>query len=82
MNFLLYLRVTIGVQSTQVTPIVGHDQDNDVAVLWMNVPKDKWIPMAVEIFANLFVGQKVYAIGNQFGLDHTLMTVIISGLSR
>ena len=79
---MLYLRVTIGVQSTHLTEVVGHDQDNDVAVLWMNVPKDKLIPMAVEISANLFVGQKVYAIGNPFGLDHTLMNAIISGISR
>ena len=79
---MLYLRVTIAVQSTHDTEVVGHDQDNDVAVLWMNAPKDKLIPMPVEISANFFVGQKVYAIGNPFGLDHTLMTVIISGLSK
>ena len=79
---MLYLRVTIGVQSTHDTEVVGHDQDNDVAVLWMNAPKDKLIPMVVEISANLFVGKKVYAIGNPFGLDHTLMIVIISRLSR
>ena len=78
---MLYLSVTIGVQSTHDTKVVGDDQDNDVAVLWMNAPKDKLIPMAVEISVNLFLGKKVYGIGNPFGLDHTLMIVIISGLS-
>jgi S1-C subfamily serine protease len=29
--------------------------------------------------SNLFVGQKVYAIGNPFGLDHTLTSGLISG---
>ena len=31
-------------------------------------------PLAVGASANLEVGQKVFAIGNPFGLDHTLTT--------
>ena len=32
--------------------------------------------------AELLVGQKVFAIGNPFGLDHTLTSGIISGTGR
>ena len=46
---MLYLRVTINVQSTYDTEVVGNDQDNDVAVLWMNAPKDKLIPTLVHL---------------------------------
>uniref|UniRef100_A0A0D6R4P4 PDZ domain-containing protein n=1 Tax=Araucaria cunninghamii TaxID=56994 RepID=A0A0D6R4P4_ARACU len=76
------LRVTLGDQSTYEAKVVGYDQDKDVAVLRIDAPKDKLRPIPVGISADLLVGQKVYAIGNPFGLDHTLTTGVISGLRR
>lgn len=76
------LRVTLGDQSTYEAEVVGFDRDKDVAVLHIDAPKSKLRPIPVGSSADLLVGQKVYAIGNPFGLDHTLTTGVISGLRR
>ncbi|OVA07588.1 PDZ domain [Macleaya cordata] len=76
------LRVTLADQSTYEAKVVGFDQDKDVAVLSVDAPKDKLRPIPVGVSADLLVGQKVFAIGNPFGLDHTLTTGVISGLRR
>ncbi|KAH9613343.1 hypothetical protein KSS87_022399 [Heliosperma pusillum] len=72
------LRVTLADQSTFEAKIVGYDQDKDVAVLAIDAPKDKLRPIPIGVSADLLVGQKVFAIGNPFGLDHTLTTGVIS----
>lgn len=76
------LKVTLADQSTYDAKVVGFDQDKDVAVLRVDAPKDKLRPIPVGVSADLLVGQKVFAIGNPFGLDHTLTTGVISGLRR
>ncbi|WCJ20972.1 DegP protease 1 [Euphorbia peplus] len=76
------LKITLADQSTYDAKVVGFDQDKDVAVLQVDAPKDKLRPLPVGVSADLLVGQKVYAIGNPFGLDHTLTTGVISGLRR
>ncbi|CAN6702710.1 unnamed protein product [Malus baccata var. baccata] len=76
------LRVTLGDQSTFNAKVVGFDQDKDVAVLHVDAPKEKLRPIPIGQSADLLVGQKVFAIGNPFGLDHTLTTGVISGLRR
>ncbi|CAN6483670.1 unnamed protein product [Victoria cruziana] len=76
------LRVTLSDQSTYEARVVGFDQDKDVAVLRIDAPDDKLRPIPIGVSADLLVGQKVYAIGNPFGLDHTLTTGVISGLRR
>lgn len=58
-----------------VAQVIGGDPDKDVAVLELQAPPEKLAelkPVAVGSSANLMVGQRVYAIGNPFGLDHTL----------
>ncbi|THG18381.1 hypothetical protein TEA_015456 [Camellia sinensis var. sinensis] len=77
-----FTSVTLADQSTYDAKVVGFDQDKDVAVLRVDAPKDKLRPIPVGASADLLVGQKVYAIGNPFGLDHTLTTGVISGLRR
>ncbi|CAN1320556.1 Protease Do-like 1, chloroplastic, partial [Linum perenne] len=75
-------KVTLSDQTAYDATVVGFDQDKDVAVLRVDAPKDKLKPIPVGVSADLLVGQKVYAIGNPFGLDHTLTTGVISGLRR
>eukprot|EP00271_Cylindrocystis_brebissonii_P011602 TRINITY_DN29472_c0_g1_i1.p1 TRINITY_DN29472_c0_g1~~TRINITY_DN29472_c0_g1_i1.p1 ORF type:complete len:600 (-),score=92.39 TRINITY_DN29472_c0_g1_i1:580-2268(-) len=76
------LRVTLGDQSVYEAKVVGLDEDKDVAVLHISAPPEKLRPLPVGSSSDLLVGQKVYAIGNPFGLDHTLTTGVISGLRR
>ena len=62
--------------------VLGYDEDKDVAVLRVDKETSKLRPIPLGKSSSLQVGQKVFAIGNPFGLDHTLTTGIISGLSR
>jgi hypothetical protein len=63
-------------------PLVGAFPDRDLAVLRIEAPKDKLPPIALGSSRDLLVGQRVYAIGNPFGLDQTLTTGIVSALNR
>jgi S1-C subfamily serine protease len=61
---------------------VGGAPDHDLAVLKIKAPRDKLFPIKIGTSADIEVGQKVFAIGNPFGLDHTLTTGIVSALGR
>ena len=61
---------------------VGFARDQDIAVLRIDAPRDKLAPLRIGTSAGLQVGQKVYAIGNPFGLDFTLTTGIVSAIGR
>jgi S1-C subfamily serine protease len=75
-------KVTLADRSEWNAEPVGVAPDKDVAVLKIDAPADKLTPIDLGTSANLQVGQKVFAIGNPFGLDQTLTTGIISGLGR
>jgi S1-C subfamily serine protease len=62
--------------------VVGKDADQDVAVLKIDAPADELHPVPVGTSDNLQVGQRVYTLGNPFGLEGTLTTGIISNLNR
>ena len=65
--------------------LVGGDPDKDIAVLQLECEQSKieeFKPISLGQSSNLLVGQKVYAIGNPFGLDHTLTQGIVSGVGR
>ncbi len=58
------------------------DQDHDIAVLWINAPRDKLRPIQVGTSHDLKVGQITYALGDPFGLEQTMTTGIVSALNR
>jgi S1-C subfamily serine protease len=75
-------RVTLNDQTSYPAQLVGVFPDRDIAVLKIDAPKGKLPPLAIGTTKDLVVGQKVYAIGNPFGLDQTLTTGIVSALNR
>ena len=60
--------------------VVGSDVPSDVAVL--KVPSETLIQVALGDSTKLEVGDFVVAIGNPFGLQHTVTSGIVSGLGR
>ncbi|EGD57953.1 hypothetical protein Y88_3283 [Novosphingobium nitrogenifigens DSM 19370] len=62
--------------------LVGASPDNDIALLKIGVSFRRPPPIPIGTSRDLKVGQKVFAIGNPFGLDWTLTTGIVSALDR
>jgi S1-C subfamily serine protease len=74
--------VTLSDRSNYAARVIGTDPDHDLAVLHIQAPAGKLRPLAIGTSGDLKVGQKVFAIGNPFGLDQTLTTGVISALGR
>ena len=62
--------------------LVGASPAHDLAVLRISVAFDRPPPVPVGTSGDLKVGQKVFAIGNPFGLDYTLTSGLVSALDR
>jgi S1-C subfamily serine protease len=75
-------RVTLADQTSYPAKLVGAFPDRDLAVLKIDAPAAKLPPIALGSSRELQVGQRVYAIGNPFGLDQTLTIGIVSALNR
>ena len=90
-HLLTNFHVVEGVQEIEVVlfdgsshpaVVVGVDPATDVAVLKLDAPANLLFPVMFGTSADLLVGQRVFAIGNPFGLERTLTTGIISSLNR
>jgi len=77
-NFL----VTLSDKTSYKATFVGAEPNKDLAVLKIDAPVEVLKPVAIGSYADLKVGQSVFAIGNPFGLDYTLTTGVISALGR
>ncbi|MDQ2808721.1 MAG: trypsin-like peptidase domain-containing protein [Chloroflexota bacterium] len=62
--------------------VVGSAPQDDLAVLSANLPSDKVQAAALGDSSAVQVGEEVVAIGNPFGLDHTVTAGIISAVNR
>jgi S1-C subfamily serine protease len=62
--------------------LVGRDPTKDIAVLKLGQKVAGLEPVVIGTSRDLQVGQKVIAIGNPFGLDHTVTKGIVSALGR
>jgi S1-C subfamily serine protease len=76
------IQVTLSDGNSYEAKLIGGDPSTDVAVLKINAPAAALFPVVFGNSTDLRVGQRVFAIGNPFGLERTLTTGIISSLDR
>jgi S1-C subfamily serine protease len=76
------LSVTLYDQTVHEAKLVGADPYKDIAVLEIDPSAALVSIRRVPEGHELVVGQKTIAIGNPFGLDHTLTTGVVSAMGR
>ncbi len=74
--------VTLSDHSEWDAEVVGVGPEKDLAVLRIDAPKDKLVPLELGSSGRLLVGQRVLALGDPFGLDQTLTVGVVSALGR
>ncbi len=72
------VEVTLHNKKTYQATVIGRDRAHDLAVIQIKAPDV--VPAVLGDSKNLQVGQKVFAIGNPFGLSGTMTRGIISSL--
>jgi S1-C subfamily serine protease len=72
------VKVTLHNRKSYKATVVGTDSAHDLAVIQIKAPD--LIPAVLGDSRNLQVGQKVYAIGNPFGLAGTMTRGIVSSI--
>ena len=76
------LNVTLADGKTYKAQVIGRSLSYDIAVLQVFAPLESLKPLPLGKSTELLVGQATYAIGNPYGLDHTLTSGIVSALNR
>jgi len=72
------VEVTLSDKHKYKATVVGIDKQHDLALLLINAPN--LVPATLAESTGLVVGQRVYAIGNPFGLSGTMTRGIISAI--
>ena len=76
------IKVTLADGRELSAEIVGVDPKSDVGVLRVSSPTRNLVPMAVGAAESLRLGETVLAVGNPFGLGHTVTQGIVSAKGR
>jgi S1-C subfamily serine protease len=76
------VRVTLFNGDSFPATLIGHDEVSDIAIIRIEAPAEVLFPVEFGDSERLRVGQKIYALGNPYGLERTLTTGIISSLNR
>ncbi len=75
------IRVTLADERSFDARVVGADPDHDLAVLKIDAAGD--LPsLEIGTSSEILIGEKVIAIGNPFGLSHTVTTGVVSATRR
>jgi S1-C subfamily serine protease len=72
------VEVTLHNKKKYKATVIGRDRSHDLAVIQITAPN--LVPATLGDSKSLVVGQKVYAIGNPFGLNGTMTRGIISSV--
>lgn len=76
------VRVTLFNGKSYQATFVGADPINDIAIIKIKEDPQTLHPVTMADSSKLKVGQRVFAIGNPFGLERTMTCGIISSLNR
>jgi S1-C subfamily serine protease len=75
-------QVTFYDGATALAEVVGGDEDSDLAVLKIDPEGYNLAPVQPGNMDEVYVGMRVAAIGNPFGLQGTLTSGIVSAIGR
>ncbi|HQY92236.1 trypsin-like peptidase domain-containing protein [Caldilinea sp.] len=75
-------QVTFYDGATALAEVIGRDEDSDLAVLKIDPEGYDLVPVQPGNIDDVYVGMRVAAIGNPFGLQGTLTSGIVSAIGR
>ena len=76
------VQVTFSDGTMSIAEVVGRDEDSDLAVVKIDPAGYDLAPVRLGEMDDVYVGMRVAAIGNPFGLQGTLTSGIVSALGR
>lgn len=76
------IQVTFSDGSVADAQILGQDPYSDLAVIKVELPSERLVPLELGDSSTLQVGQHVIAIGNPFGLEGTMTVGVVSAVGR